>query len=365
MTKRISLLLGAAFVALTVAACEGPVGPAGSIGPEGPAGPAGPAGADAMNTCVQCHGHDTKLQAIEWQYRASAHYETVYWEREGSCRECHTHQGFITKFVNGQALPAAFEYQSPINCRTCHEVHTTFTGADYAMTTTSPVDLYVGGTANLGNLSDSPLGPHAANLCSNCHQARPISPMPTVGGDSVNVPNFRWSPHYGTQANVNAATGAFHFPGSMQIPTGPNAHGMAGCETCHMVSAGGTDPPSTHAAHGKAGGHTFNLRYGQQGQYELVKACTQCHFHANTTDFGDRHAQSRTTAQLTELRQLLLAEGIMRADGYAVPGRYHANVAAAFLNHRIFYYDGSLGVHHPQYTYAVLNNTLEVMRARQ
>lgn len=353
MTRKLPLLFGAVFVALTVSACEGPVGPAGpggAQGPQGPAGPAGPAGASAMNTCVQCHGHDTALNAIEWQYRASPHYDNVYWEREGSCMECHNHQGFITRFVNKQPLPASFDNPSPIGCRTCHEVHTTFTGNDYKLTTTSPVDLYVGGTANLGG---------GGNLCANCHQARPISPMPSVGGSPVTIPNFRWGPHYGTQANVAAATGAFHFPGSMTIPTSPNAHGQAGCETCHMTSAAGTQ------AANEVGGHTFTLRYGQNGANELVKACTQCHFHTNTTSFNDRNAQAYTKAQMDELKGLLMAEGIMRADGYAIPGTFPADVAAAFLNHRLFYYDGSYGVHHPQYTFAVLNNTIERMKARQ
>jgi hypothetical protein len=352
MTRRLPLILGAVFVALTVSACEGPVGPAGPggpQGPQGPAGPAGPAGASAMNTCVQCHGHDTKLNAIEWQYGASAHYETVYWEREGTCMECHNHQGFITKFVNNQPLPAFFENPSPIGCRTCHEVHTTFTGSDYKLTTTRPVDLYVGGTANLGG---------AGNLCANCHQARPISPMPSIGGNPVTISASaapRYGPHYGTQGNVAAASGAFHFPGTMTIPTSPNAHGQTGCATCHMARPVGD----------QAGGHTFNLRYGQNGATELVRACTQCHFHANTTNFNDRNTQAYTQAQLNQLKTLLMAEGIMKADGYANPGTFPAEVAAAFLNHRIFYYDGSLGVHHPQYTYAVLNNTIERMKARQ
>jgi hypothetical protein len=352
MNRRISLLLGAAFVALTVAACEGPTGPAGPVGPEGPQGPPGPqgpAGADAVNTCAQCHGNDATLLAIEWQFKESAHYNSVYYHREGACMACHNHQGFITTAVNGEALPPYFDNPAPINCRTCHEIHTTFTAGDYALTTTAPVDLAVGATANLGG---------AGNLCSNCHQIRPISPMPTVGGNPVTVPNFRYGPHYGPQANVTAATGAFHFPGSMTIPSSPNAHGMAGCETCHMVRPEGGNAPY-------AGGHTWMLSYGENGENQLVRACTQCHFHANTTSFDDRNYQSYIKAFMDELRDLLIAEGIMRQDGYAIPGTFDADVAAAFLNHRIFYYDGSYGVHNPQYAYAVLNNTLEVMRARQ
>jgi hypothetical protein len=351
MRRNIPLLLAAAFVALTVSACEGPLGPAGPIGPEGPAGPAGPqgpAGADAMNTCVQCHGHDTNLQAIEWQYAASAHYETVYWDREGACMACHNHQGFITTAVNGQQLPPFFNNPSPIGCRTCHEVHTTFTEGDYAFTTTAPVNLTVGGTADLGG---------AGNLCANCHQARMPNPMPTINGSPITISAGgagRYGPHYGTQGNVMAATGAFHFPG-LVIPTSPNAHGQAGCETCHMTRPVGA----------QAGGHTFNLRYGQNGNTELIRACTQCHFHANATSFNDREGQAYTKALLTELRQLLIEAGIYNVNtGYAVAGTHDANVAAAYHNYKMFYYDGSYGVHNPRYAETVLYNTIQMLKAR-
>jgi cytochrome c553 len=362
MRRNFPLLLGAAFVALTVAACEGPTGPQGPAGSDGtdgtpgqqgPAGPQGPAGADAMNTCVQCHGHDTQLLGVEWQFVASPHYDNVYWYRTGSCMECHNHQGFITRFVNGEPLPNEFDNPSPINCRTCHNIHTTFTDADYSLTTLEPVDLYVGATANLGG---------AGNLCSNCHQARPISPMPVLGGGQVTVTNFRWGPHYGTQGNVTAGTGAFHFPGN-PIIGGPNTHGQIGCQFCHMALP---------VANGnEAGGHTFSLRYGQNGENEFIQACHACHeqgvsnFHVNTRSFNDRDNQAIVQGLLDELADMLKAEGIMREDGYAVPGTYDADVAAAYLNHRIFYYDGSRGVHNPQYTQGVLYNTVEAMRARQ
>lgn len=351
MKRKIPLLLGAAFVALTVTACEGPVGPEGArgeTGEQGPAGPQGPAGADAINTCAQCHGNDATLVAIEQQFEASAHANSVYYHREGVCMACHSHQGFITTAVNGDPLPDFFENPAPINCRTCHQIHTTFTAGDLALTTVEPVDFAMGGEGDLGG---------AGNLCSNCHQIRPMNPMPEIGGDPVTVTNFRWGPHYGTQGNVMSATGAFHFSGSMSIPTSPNAHGQAGCETCHMVR-----PEGGHGPY--AGGHTWKLSYGENGENELVRACQQCHFHQNTTSFDDRNYQSLVGAQLDELRTLLVAEGIMRTDGYAVPGTFDADVAAAYINHRIFYYDGSLGVHNPQYAFSVLNNTLEVMRAR-
>jgi hypothetical protein len=355
MRRHIPLLLGAAFVALTVAACEGPTGPAGPRGEQGEPGPpgaAGPAGADAMNTCVQCHGNDATLVAYEAQYRRSAHFNSVYYHREGACMACHNHQGFITTAVNGQPLPAYFDNPAPINCRTCHKVHTTYTGADYAFTTTASVDLIVGATANLGG---------SGNLCVNCHQIRSMSPMPQIGGSPVTISASaagRYGPHYGTQGNIAAAQGALHFTGTgmMTIPTSPNAHGQAGCSTCHMVRPTGGNYPY-------AGGHTFRLSWEDNGRQELVRSCTQCHFHANTTTFNDRNAQAYTKAQLDELRGLLIARGVMNENGTIRAGTHNADLVAAYINHRIFYYDGSYGVHHPQYAFAVLNNT--IVRVKQ
>jgi hypothetical protein len=354
MKRSLPLLLGMAL-AVSIAACEGPVGPQGpagtpgtpgtpgATGPAGPPGATGPAGADALNTCVQCHGSDATLLAIEWQYRRSAHYETVYYQRGGSCMECHNHQGFITAAVNGQELPAVFANPAPINCRTCHEIHTDFTAADYALTRTAPVALKVGGSLDMGD----------ANLCGACHQARPISPSPTLGGAPVTIANFRYGPHYGPQANVFAQSGLFHFTGSATIPAPATNPHRAECSACHMLPG----VANNNAIH--AGGHVFTMR---DGATELISACTQCH--SSATSFDHFGGKARTQAQLATLKDLLMAEGVMRDDGYAIPGTFDADVVAAFLNWKYFYYDGSYGLHNPEYVNAVLRNTIDAMQAR-
>jgi hypothetical protein len=330
------------------------VGPTGPTGPTGPAGPQGPAGADAIQTCGQCHGHDAALLAIEWQFRNSAHYETVYYYREGACMACHNHQGFITTAVEGQPLPANFNNPAPINCRTCHKIHDTFTDVDYALTTTAPVNLLVGGATY-----DDPSPTKAGNLCANCHQARDYSPKPTIGGANVTIGNFRYGPHYATQANVMVGRGLYHFPGSAPYPADPagiNPHYQA-CSTCHL------QPTSGHQTN-VAGGHTFKLSYmdGTQRR-EFITACTGCH--RSAVSFNHFTARSTTQVQLNTLKQLLIDEGIMREDGYANTGSFPADVVAAFMNWKFFYYDGSYGSHNPGYVRAVLTNTIEAMQARR
>jgi hypothetical protein len=351
--RRITSTFGAAVVAVAFAACEGPMGPAGpdgQAGEPGQPGAPGPPGATALNTCAQCHHESAELVAIERQFKNSMHWISDVFERDGACTECHTHQGFITNVVNGEPLPARFDNPAPINCRTCHEIHTTFTDDDYALTAPGAVTLKVGlGTYNFGA---------AGNLCVNCHQARPISPMPTLGGNPVTLSGsraFGYGPHYGPVGNIAAQSGLFHFPGNTTFPAAnQNAHGFE-CSTCHMVPALGD----------KAGGHVFKLT---SGTTQLVRACTQCHSGATSFDVGGFQTQIR--AQMTTLRNLLIAEGILDPNrspyrDYAFAGTHPADVAAAFINYKMIDEDGSLGLHNPAYVVAVLENTIAAMQARQ
>jgi hypothetical protein len=344
--NRLVLLSGAMALVFGLAACDGPVGPQGPegrAGADGEQGPAGAPGQDALNLCGQCHSNDATIVAISRQFNNSGHWTGNPFDRDGNtCNMCHTHQGFINVFVEGKPATSSVPNAAQINCRTCHEIHTTYTGTDYKLTTTAPLNLTVGGTVDLKQ----------GNLCGNCHQARAISPMPVVGGSPVTITNFRWGPHYGTQANVAGASGLFRFPGPATIPTTPMSHGVVGCQECHMVPA----------IADWAGGHVFRLSYTTSAgaKVELVRACTQCH--STATNFNYLGFQTITKNLMAELGDILRDRGIMRPDGYAVTGTFPANVAAAFLNYRMIYYDRSYGVHHPDYVHAVLVNTLHTLK---
>jgi len=344
-------------LAMAMVGCEGDEGPAGPAGPAGPTGPAGDDGADgenALNTCVDCHNNDTELLAIEMQFAQSGHFDTVYWERTGSCMECHNHNGFITAVVNGEEMPGSFTNPAPINCRTCHEIHTDFTGDDYALTTVAAVDLKVGDIFDVGD----------GNLCANCHQSRPISPMPVIGGeqitltaqDGVNPPGNRFGPHYGPQANVLIGSGMLEFEGTMTYPT-TSTHSVQSCNSCHMV-----DTVASTGGGYVGGGHVWSLSYND-GANQVIESCTQCH--SGATDFDYLGGRTEIQGMLTDLRTLLENEGIMRPeDYYANPGTFDADVAAAFLNWKFIYHDGSYGSHFPGYARALLTNTIEAMEAR-
>ncbi|NJD20489.1 MAG: hypothetical protein FIA95_14560, partial [Gemmatimonadetes bacterium] len=211
MRKGWSSIAAAIALLAFAAACEGPTGPAGpagpagaagaagatgATGPVGPAGPAGKNGQDVNQSCTQCHAGNTKLYAKQLQYENSQHGEgETFFENRASCAACHTHEGFLERIATGaQSASANVNNPTPVNCRTCHQIHKTFSSADYALTTTKPVALW----ATTGKTVD--FGASVGNLCAQCHQARVISPMPALGGPNVTVTSSRYGTHHGPVA---------------------------------------------------------------------------------------------------------------------------------------------------------------------
>jgi len=330
---------------------QGPEGPAGQQGPAGPAGVAGPAGQDANENCTQCHDNSVTLYAIQVQYSASTHRTGGNFERSTtSCAPCHTHQGFLERISTGSMVTAAdVQNPAPINCRTCHNIHTTYTNADLGLTATAPVKLFnaAHGTVDLGK----------GNLCGQCHQGRVLSPVPEIGGPNVQITSSRYGYHHGPQAQVISGVGAFEFPGSMVIASGRTPHGLSPgtCVTCHMAQAYGA----------QAGGHTWKMTYEYHGsEEENVAGCNTSGCHVAFEDF---HEWGDVPAEITGLLADLAAElkriGIYTGSGYSSKaGSWPGDVAAAFVNWQMFSEDRSKGLHNPQYARAVLTNSIEKMK---
>ncbi|MDH5588635.1 MAG: collagen-like protein [Gemmatimonadota bacterium] len=353
------LFIGALVIG---AGCEGPEGPTGPAGPQGtqglqgPAGPTGPAGQDANENCTQCHTEDVTLYAKQVQYGESKHRLGGNFERSTtSCAPCHTHQGFIERIATGAMVTAANVVDpAPINCRTCHQIHTTYTDADFALTTTAPVELWNAGHGTVD------YGADVGNLCAQCHQGRVLSPVPELGGADVTLTSSRYGFHHGPQAQVVGGVGAFEFTGSRVIAGGPTVHGDPDsnpevCGTCHMAQAFGS----------QAGGHTWKMSYLYHGAVEEnVAGCngTGCHTTVPLTTFDHNTVQTLVTTLLADISTELQRIGIQGVDHYAVPGTWPADVVAGFANWQMFEEDLSHGIHNPAYAMAVLTNTLEVMR---
>jgi hypothetical protein len=290
------------------------------------------------------------LFAKQVQYDNSVHRNGGNFERNSaSCAACHTSQGFLERIASGDIeASATVEDPAPINCRTCHKIHTTYTAADYALTSTSPNGLLFNpgqGPVNFGAVG---------NLCSQCHQGRTLSPMPVPGGDDVTITSSRYGYHHGPQAQILAGVGAFEVGGN--VVNGPMAHGNPGpnpkvCGTCHMASAFGS----------QSGGHTWKMKYVYHDEEEEnIAGCGICH--STLVSFDHVGLQTLVEEKLEELAVELKRIGVMTSSGSSKSGTWKADIAGAFVNWQMIEEDRSLGVHNPPYVVAILNTSIAKMK---
>lgn len=339
------LLLGALLLVLALAltACAGTEGPQGPAGPEGPAGPAGPAGPQGPEgpqgppgeaaasaeagepTCAECHNATTLITGPQTAWSESLHGTGEAFARgtSASCAGCHS-GGAFSEMVAAGLNPSEVESGDPHptrqDCRTCHQVHETYTGEDWALETTEAVALY----AVEGVTYDGGEG----NLCANCHQPRRAFPEAEDG--VVTGITSHWGPHHGPQSAMLLGVAGAGAEGS------PSTHYAAiegTCVACHM---------------GETASHTFEPD---------VAACQACHPDAENFDING--LQTDVQAQLDELGDALVAAGVLSEntpDGHPTVEEAPENIAIALYNWiYIAHEDKSLGVHNPAYTQALLD----------
>jgi hypothetical protein len=351
-----ALLLG--FFALNFMACEGPEGPAGPEGPQGDQGIQGEKGdkgdpgqdgqdgkdgLDGSTKCESCHDVSTAVRARQIQWENSTHAMGGNYERNGtSCAQCHTHEGF-REYMETGTVAAPPSNPSPVQCRTCHNIHETYSPADYGLSYAGAVTMWNGDTYDKGS----------SNLCANCHQPRSISPWPEVGGPDVEVTSIRYGPHHGPQSALLSGQSGYEVPGTVPYTNTPHYAMIAdGCITCHMAEAFGS----------QSGGHTMSMSYEYHGAEESNTAgCTTCH--GDIDDFNvDGHIDN-FDALAAQLRQLLVDQGLLDDDDYAIPGTMTADQAGALMNYRyLVVEDRSHGVHNPKYAIALLQNSIEAIQ---
>jgi len=300
---------------------------------KGPVGPQGPPGTEL---CSTCHSDNTAIYAREIQYLNSQHYLGGNFERnEWPCAGCHTHEGFVARIEGGDTTQAIVN-PTPPNCRTCHNIHQTYTWEDFQLKTTEPVNLRAGGTFDMGE----------GNLCANCHQARSSDMIPSEG-DSVFIWGPYWGPHHSPVANLISGQGGFEeFPGD--YPSSPHYTAVSeGCPTCHMAEPYGA----------QAGGHTMSMFYESHGQTELLTTgCEECHSDPAATF---EEADSILEEKLDELKAILINAGIMDSTEHAVAGNWPRDLAGGLWNY-LFVKEGH-GVHNFDYAKALLENTIQAL----
>jgi hypothetical protein len=332
--KLFAIALLGLFV-IILAACAGaqgepgPAGPAGPAGPQGPAGPAGEAPSAADLSCTTCHNDTTLITGKETAWAESMHGTGEAYVRgtSASCAGCHSGGAFSAMIAAG-LTPDTVENGDPDptrqDCRTCHQVHTSYTSDDWALETTDPVTLY----AVEGVTFDGGEG----NLCANCHQPRSLAGDPVDG--MIEVTSTHWGPHHGPQSAMLLGVA-----GAGDVEGAPSSHATLvenTCVSCHM---------------GEGADHTFE---------PSVAACQSCH--SGITNFDVNGTQTEVQEKLDELEAALVAKGLLDEEGEPVVGTYPAAEAQALWNWiYIAHEDKSLGVHNATYTRALLDASLAAL----
>jgi len=356
LSKLTALATATLFGVLVVVACEGPAGPAGADGEDGTAGVDGVDGQDVNENCTQCHVNDVQLVTKMQQFAMARHGPGVYTRDAGLCVNCHSHQGFLARIATGVwAEPTEpIEDVASMNCRTCHQIHTTYTDADFAFTRSGAVEFEVAGvTVDMATTLSS-----APNLCIGCHQARPSGyEMPVIDGSPITLTSSSFGPHYGGQGDMLAGIGLFDFDSGSTLG-GKHSHMTSrvtkGCPTCHMA-------PGVYN-----GGHTWAMRDVREGRTSAnTTGCETCHVGLST--FDRNGVQTLVQTLEDSLGTIMLDLGAMTWD--STRARYRAvttdpvpaNIAAAIWNLQSVHYDKSKGIHNPPYIIGILQGTIAEM----
>lgn len=285
-------------------------------------------------TCTECHDDTTLITGKRTAWSESHHATGEAYKRgaSASCAGCHSGGAFSAMVAAGltpNAVTAGDPSPTRQGCRACHQIHTTYTAADWALETTAAVPLYA--------LQDVVYDGGKGNLCANCHQPRRGFPAAVDG--VIKGITSHWGPHHGPQsAMLLGVAGAGNVIGR------PSVHYMLARDTCVTCHIGPNDS------------HTFE---------PLLSACQVCH--SDATNFDIDGVQTEVQTMLDQLGDALVAAGVLNEntpDGHPSVTEAPENVAIALYNWiYIAHEDKSLGVHNPAYTKALLEASMAALAA--
>lgn len=308
------------------------------------------------SACAICHddGH-YHVYPQQWDYSKHA-VATNYPSGPGreSCVRCHTAKGFA-QYTKGIATNDPYfdpSYQ-PITCAGCHDPHDATNENQLRKVTvklTNGVEITAGGKGK---------------LCMNCHQSR------TNANDSYvakKASYSRFGTHYSDPADIINGENVYKFGKEYGFT---NHVGIAenGCVTCHMAE-GATDPEAKTQLAGK---HTFSMST-PSGQDNML-ACAPCHgssLGANFDDVryfpggkGDLDEDGTIEGLQVEIHGMLerclpLLPTLSNPSDWAhsdPDSNWTTTQRMAFYNMKAVYYDGSFGIHNPDFIYTLLVET--------
>lgn len=263
-----------------------------------------------------------------------------------SCAFCHSGNSFSEGMAAGKnfsQLEAGATEPARQDCRVCHQIHKTYTGADWALVSTAPVAMVVNKTTYDGG---------TGNLCVNCHQARRYMAN-FAAKDSAGAvipdkyaPTIRFNTHLSDQADIMLAT--LDVNAVLGVEGKPGAHYTMvenTCAGCHL---------------GEHNNHLFEAE---------LATCQKCHADAKNLNVNDYNFEE----QFKALEEALVAKGLLTAneDGtFSIvtknadgsPVILDPKPAAALFVHGAIEEDASDGAHNPAYVKALIAAALEALK---
>lgn len=364
------LLSGFLFVNCTSDPIPGPPGQDGADGIDGVDGQDGQDGVSGTASCVSCHSNATR-EPILLAFETSLHRIGETWEERGfyfggtACSQCHSGPGY-TEFIETGSITPSEALAAPLDCKSCHDMHESFDfendGPDYALRNTDPTNLDLAPSIAL-DFGD------ASNNCITCHQPRPSYQIPTLNTDGTYViTSSRFGPHHGPQSTMLEGILGAELPGDEAYdPAGSAGHRTgSSCVQCHMAES--EDPT--------LGGHSWNV---------FDDACVRCHPALDeATGVTDDMATLLALLQQVEgVAYEVDAEGdpVFDENGDYIPtetvvvgiirpgsesstnsGIFSDVAAMAAWNYKTVYEDQSKGIHNPNYTKALLKNSIQALQ---
>jgi hypothetical protein len=282
-------------------------------------------------TCTECHNDTAIITGNKANWETSVHGSgpgLAYAGERQDCAGCHSGAAFSKMIAEGQnftQIESDDTAPTHQDCRTCHQIHTTFTGTDWALETDAPVVQVVSGLTFDGG---------SGNLCANCHQARRYIEdfVDSTDATMYTSTSPRFNPHLSVQGDILVGSGGFGVEGQ------PGAHYSMvenTCVGCHM---------------GESKVHTFEPQ---------VSSCAACHSGAENYDING--AQTAVAERMEELKAALQAAGLLDAEGAVIPGTWDEAQATALWNYGVIEEDGSHGIHNPTYVNALLDASFEAL----
>jgi hypothetical protein len=298
-------------------------------------------------TCKECYNDTAIITGNKANWTTSVHGSgpgLAYAGERVDCAGCHDGSAFSKMIAEGKnfsQVETSNTAPTHQDCRTCHQIHVTYTGADWALETNAPVTMVTSGLTFDGG---------SGNLCANCHQARRyLAGFPAKDSAGADIPdkyaaNVRFNTHYSVQADVLMGGGDFGVEGK------PGAHYSMvenTCAGCHM---------------GESNDHTFAPQ---------LSTCVKCH--ADAKDFNVNDYLTKFEEDYKALEAKLLEKGLIsqNADGTFATVTKNADGSPVILDpgpaQALFFYnvvheDGSEGIHNPTYFKALMEHAMEMLK---